>query len=296
MAATEEVASPTKSRTDRTLRLPDGRTLGYAEYGDPSGRPVFFFHTGGMSRLLGRLTDQTASRLGIRIIAPDRPGIGLSDYQAGRTLLDWPKDVIRLAEHLNLDRFAVLGHSAGTPHVCACASAIPDRLTAAAIVGCVGPPEAPTAGMFVPFALLRRFPRLYGWSFAMMGRGARKDPDRAVEKFAKAPFLAEVDRTVAARPENHKVLAEATFEAHRPGSRGLAWDAALLVRPWGFRMQDITMPIRLWHGEADGMAPIAQARYVAGLLPNCVAMFYPDEGHLSVLVNHLEDILAATGG
>jgi len=219
--------------------------------------------------------------------------MGLSDRQAGRTLLDWPKDVIHLADHLGVDRFAVVGHSAGTPHVCACASAIPDRLTAAAIVGCVGPPEAPTTGMFVLFALLRRFPRLYGWSFAMMGRGARKDPDRAVEKFAKAPFLAEVDRAVLARPEIHKIFAAASFEAYRSGSRGLAWDAALLARPWGFRLQDITMPIRLWHGEADGMAPVAQARYVASLIPTCVATFYPDEGHVSVLVNHLDDILAA---
>ncbi len=207
MAAVKEFASPSPSRTDRTLLLPDGRTLGYAEYGDPSGKPVFFFHTGGETRLLASLTDQTAYRLGIRIIAPDRPGMGLSNRKAGRTLLDWPKDVIHLADHLGIDRFAIVGHSAGAAHVCACASAIPERLATAAIVSCVGPPEAPATGMFVLFALLRPFPRLFGWLFAMMGRSARKKPEGAVDKFAKAPFLPKADRAVLARPDIRQIFA-----------------------------------------------------------------------------------------
>jgi pimeloyl-ACP methyl ester carboxylesterase len=105
-----------KDGVDRTIRLLDGRRLGYAEWGDPGGRPLFFFHGWPGSRIEGYLGDEAARARGVRLIAIDRPGMGLSDFQQHRTLVDWPDDVVQVAAALGLNRFAVLGISGGGPY------------------------------------------------------------------------------------------------------------------------------------------------------------------------------------
>ena len=282
-------------RSRHTLRLKDGRLLGYAEYGAPSGKPLLFFHGGGGSRLLGELADEPARRLGLRVIAPDRPGIGLSDDQPGRSLLQWPEDVRQLAERLGLGHFAVLGLSNGGPFVAACARAIPGRLTAAVIVSGLGPAGTPTEGQqpvtrFL-LGLSRRYPTLYGALFAAMVRRGRRRPDRFVEQFFVGWPAA--DREALARPHLGAIVTNAIFEGYRRGGRAVGWDVALTTRTWGFRLEDVPTRIHLWHGEADTIVPPATARYVAAAIPDCVATYCPGEGHLSVLINRLNEILEA---
>src|SRR5215211_6909814 len=139
---------------DRVMRLTDGRRLGYAEYGDPTGRPVFFFHGFGTSRVICPRDDELARNLGARLIAVDRPGIGWSDALPGRRLLDWPTDVAQLANQLGLDRFAIVGWSGGGPYAAACGHALADRVR---VVGLVSSP-APISGV-KKADYLRRFDR-----------------------------------------------------------------------------------------------------------------------------------------
>ncbi len=133
------------SRTDQQIKLQDGRNLGYAEFGPPKGTPIFYFHGFPSSRLDWQLfcDDDTLAELNIRVIAPDRPGYGLSDYQPDRRLIDWPNDVIELANTLQIDRFAVLGISGGGPYAIACANGISERLIRVGIVCGMGPADAP---------------------------------------------------------------------------------------------------------------------------------------------------------
>ncbi len=127
-----------------TLQLNDGRSLGYAEFGDPGGKPVFFFHGTPGSRLF-RPPDEITRKIGVRLITADRPGYGLSTFQPGRRILDWPADIAQLASHLGIHKFAVSGHSGGGPYVAACAYAIPERLTVAAVLSGAGPADSPGA-------------------------------------------------------------------------------------------------------------------------------------------------------
>src|SRR5690242_10978716 len=121
-------------RDSHVTVLPDGRDLGWMELGTSSGSPVFAFHGTPGSRLQFEIDDAPIRAAGLRLICPDRPGYGLSTFQPGRRLTDWPADVAYLADHLDIDRFAVLGTSGGGPHAAVCAALLGNRVTAAAIV------------------------------------------------------------------------------------------------------------------------------------------------------------------
>jgi pimeloyl-ACP methyl ester carboxylesterase len=284
----------TAPRIDATLALRDGRTLGYAEYGDPKGQPGFYFHGHPGSRLEARLAHEAAAPRGVRIIALDRPGYGRSDFQPGRKILDWPNDVVEAADALGIERFGVLGASGGGPYALACAHVIPERLTNASVVSGVGPYEAPgaTDGMRwknrVGFQLGARFPALARFIMWSMARKMRRDPEATVAAVARA--MSQQDAETIRRPEVREALAADISEAFRQGSQGPAWDVVLLGGPWGFRLEEVKMRVYLWQGEADVLVPPAMGRHLAERLPNCRARFFPGEGHLLV-IDHMAEIL-----
>ena len=281
-------------RTDEALTLRDGRTLGYAEYGCPEGEPGFYFHGHPGSRLEAQFAHEAAALKGLRIIALDRPGYGRSGFQPGRKILDWPNDVAEAADALGIQRFAVLGGSGGGPYALACARAIPERLTKAGVVSGVGPYDAPgaTEGMRwqnrVGFQFGARFPTLARFIMWSMERQVRRDPVRTVEAVAQA--MSSVDAEIVRRPEVRQALAAIISEAFRQGSEGAAWDVVLLGRPWGFRLEEITTTVYLWHGEADMLVPPGMGRHQAEQIPNCHARFFTGEGHLLV-IDHMPEII-----
>jgi pimeloyl-ACP methyl ester carboxylesterase len=284
------------------LTLHDGRRLGYAEYGDPDGPTGLYFHGHPGSRLEPRFADEAAAGAGLRIVALDRPGYGLSDFHSGRQILDWPADVAEVADALGLERFAVLGSSGGGPYALACAHALPERVSKAGVISGVGPYDAPgtTDGMRwqnrVGFQLGARFPPLARFVMASMARQLRRRPDRTLDAIAQA--MSPSDAEVARRPEVREILAADIAEAFRQGSRGAALDVVLLGRPWGFRLDEVGMPVYLWQGEEDVLVPPAMGRHLAARLPDCRAAFLPGEGHL-LFVDHMAEIveaLASPGG
>ena len=276
-------------RLNLSVRLTDGRTLGYAEYGDPDGKPLFFFHGGGSSRLLGELYHEPAIRHGVRVLSPDRPGMGLSDPKPHRRLLDWPTDVVQLADGLGMQRFAAMGFSAGGPHVLACAKVIPERLTAAILVGCPVPGTS-LPGIPLMLRLNLMFPRFGGRMFANAMAEFVRDPVKAAQK--AGPWFCEADMRLWADPDFGRISYEATRESIRRGRQGVAEDVALVFGRWGFDLGEIKARVHLWHGEEDRLAPVAFGRRAASVLPDCVATFCPGEGHPSTLVNRTDEVLS----
>jgi pimeloyl-ACP methyl ester carboxylesterase len=278
----------------RTVRLRDGRRLGYAEWGDPGGRPLLYFHGWPGSRVEGRLGDEAARANGIRLLALDRPGMGLSDHRPRRTLVDWPDDVLQVAAVLGLDRFGVLGISGGGPYAAACAWKLSDRLMGAGMVSCLAPLDVPgvIAGMGrrnrLSLQLVGRLGVLRRVLMARMAVSVRRRPDRVLERGVGAA----VDKQYLDRPDVRRRLVESLSEAFRSGSRGPAWEMGLYARPWGFRLEDIRTPVYLSHGEQDANAPVTMGRYLATVIPECRATFYPGEGHLH-FVDRLPGIFAA---
>lgn len=279
-------------RSGKTIRLPGGRSIGYDEYGTPDGPPVFLFHGNPGSRLDALYAGRAAlDSLPGRLIAPDRPGIGLSDPQPHRQIADWPADVNQLADALGIEHYAVVGGSTGGPYALACARLSPQRITAAGVISSLAPPEGPpatrpagTAGLY--FKLARRVPPLFRAQLWLMAKGLN-DPARMVRETTKS--MPGPDRALLAEPEAQEALIASLAEGLRtPG--GLAQDAALAARPWGFVLQEILLPVHIWHGEADGNSPVAAARYLAQIIPNSRPHFLPDEGHFSML-RHLPEMV-----
>ena len=279
-----------------TLRLEDGRLLGYAVYGDPEGWPIFYFHGFPGSRLEAQLADRVAARMGIRLIALDRPGFGLSDFKPRRTIFEWPDDVVKIADALGINRFATIGVSGGGPYAAACALKIPQRLTAVAIVCGLGPLDTPngTDRMIrtnhLIFFLGRRLPWLAKISLWRIAYQVRRNPEGTLRRMIVA--LPDPDKAVLARLEVKTAMKDNVVEAFRGGSRGAACELLLYTRPWGFLLQDIATRVNLWHGEQDVSVPPTMGQYQARTIPNCRAIFYPGEGHFSLVINHMEEVLS----
>ena len=282
-------------RKDETLRLRDGRALAYAEYGDRNGCPVMLFHGNPSSRLSWGLIPNSPFRPHLRLIAPDRPGFGRSDFQPGRQLLDWPNDVCELADALGLNRFTVLGVSGGGPATLACTWKIPERLTAAGVVSSPCPTDV--AGVTEKmsrtnrtlFFLTQHAPPLVRLNMAFLAYLARRD--RLVERLVYK--MANVDKAMVERPEIREYLAMGFAEALRQGGAGSAHELVINHgRPWGFALEDIHIGVHLWQGEEDPSVPPAMGRYLAQTIPNCKATFIPGAGHLWI-VDHVGEVLDA---
>lgn len=290
----ESAAQETQPRA-RSVTLGDGRALAYAEWGDPSGTPVLFFHGSQSSRLERHPDDSIARARNVRLITIDRPGHGLSDFQPDRTLLDWPGDAAALADALGLDRFAVMGMSAGGPYALACALKMPERLTSATIIASAAPLDVPEVRAHLPRQLKTMFgvAHIAPWLVSAMLSRARKkalaDPVKAVEPALKQ--FSAPDQAVLARPEIRAVLPSMYAEAYRLDQRGPAWEVThTMSRPWGFRVEDVRMHVNLWQGEADNNVPVEWGRWFAATLPDCTAHFLPGEGHL-LIFDHWGEIL-----
>jgi len=278
------------------VRLQDGRTLACLELGDPAGPPVLYFHGYPGLRLEARVAAAAAARLGLRLLALDRPGFGQSTFQPGRTIGGWAADVAAVADQLSLGRFSIIGISGGGPYALACAALLSHRLARVALVCPLAPLDVADgkAGMLrqdrALLGLAAHAPPLARGVVHILVRWMRGDVERYL-RFMMAGMLSP-DRDLFADPDYRSLVLASTAEALRQGGRGPAWELTLMARPWDLRLQDVAMPVSLWQGLADQILPAAMARHLAAALPACSARFLPEEGHLSLVVRHIGEVLA----
>jgi pimeloyl-ACP methyl ester carboxylesterase len=268
------------------INLAYGRKLSYACYGEPDGKPVFLFHGLPGSRFF-RHPDPTATQtLNLRIIVPDRPGMGKSEFKTGRTILDWPDDITTLADTLGIERFAIAGYSGGGPYAAACAYAIPERLSAVGIISGIGPIEAPDAlkGMLSSNRIGYSVGTLMPWSlwrfvFRFYYRRMATNPTKMAKMEKQEP---QADHEIFSQPGIKDILIENFRGAFHQGTDGPALDGWLMTKPWGFLLEEIKAPVYIWQGEIDVIVTLAMAQYMANKIPECKTSFLPEEGHLLI--------------
>jgi pimeloyl-ACP methyl ester carboxylesterase len=283
---------------ERCVQLGDGREIWLSSSGPEDGSPVVYLHGCPGSRLddsPGR--DAILDRLRVRAITVERPGYGRSSPCRGRRVVDYVEDLRAVADHAQIDRFALLGYSAGGPYAMAAAARLGERVTAVATISSVGRPGWPGAleGMARGERTLHRLiglsPRLVQLYFAFAKRLAARDPERFLREFEKE--LSDTDRELYARPEIREQVLRAAREGLRQGAAGAAEDwAEFARRPWGFDPTELDRPVHLWFATADRIVPVAQGRHLASLLPDPVVHEIVGEGHLLPFA-HLEDVLSA---
>jgi len=275
--------------------LADERKLAYAEFGRADGFPIMYFHGAPSCRLEPLFVgDDVWARLGLRVIAPDRPGMGLSDFQPDRKFSDWPSDITSLADALGLNQFSVMGFSGGAGYAAVCAARIPERLKNVVIVSGGWRMDWPEArnNLRGSYRLVQFFARRAPFLLQVMlkAMAASSGGDSAKELPRMKKIFPPPDYEALAQPGRVEALGQGIREAMRQGTKGPAWDMRLYVREFGFRAEDVRMPLTLYHGRQDVNVPFALAQRVASELPNARLISYEDEAHLSTLCNHVDEI------
>ena len=278
------------------FRRENGAAVAFTEYGDPQGAPVFFCHGWPSSRTMAELTDEAAGKLGLRIISADRPGIRDSNFHPDRTLVDWPPLLRELSAHLGIDKFRVLAISGGAPYAYVAAWMLPEQVQAIAVVS--GAP--PIAELQDRSGLLTLYNRLLAL------RGTRPGLLRALFHIARPfasmklpirvrPLLLRVlqpcDANVLRDSKSFEACFESARQAWRSSAAGVMADAEIYATPWGFSLEEVRVPVRLWHGKKDRTFSFRLAEEIATRLPNCEFHLVEDAGHYSLPIRHTQEIL-----
>lgn len=271
------------------LQLADGRQLGVAEFGQPDGWPVLWFHgTPGARKQVPFVAREYAMQHGLRVIGIERPGIGLSTPHLYANVAAWGTDMEELADRLALDHFGLIGLSGGGPYVLATAHHLPERVAAGAVFGGVAPthgevaPEGGLTNLAVPAE------RVLSFLHKPVGKGFSRFI-KALHPFADPIFDALVkyvpghETEMLGRPALRAMFIDDLLTGSKESMQATVHDIILFARPWGFSLNDIQVPIHFWQGTADPLVPLHHAQAMADAIPDAGLTVRPEEGHLSGL-------------
>ena len=283
---------------DHLLELDDGRTIGYATWGDPEGTLVFFAHgTPGSRRVRCPSLDDPAwlTQRRLRFIGVDRPGYGNSGPRPEAGLLDCAEDFVRVADRLSIERFSAIGFSGGGPYALALGALVPERIGGVAVVSGLGMLDRPEAfeGMneanAADFEMARESPEVLATEIDEAARDLRENSWGNVSEISDE--LPEGDRRILEQPDAQAFFFGPSQEAVRQGASGWVDDHLRFVRPWPFRLDGIVgVDVRFYHGEDDVLVPAHHAKHLAERIPGSRLQLYPGEGHFSI-DRHIKQIV-----
>lgn len=278
------------------VKAPDGRQLSTQVYGDPDGKPVFLLHGTPGSRLGPHPRAAVLHRLGVQLIAFDRPGYGKSDRLEGRRVADAATDVLAIADAYGLDKFAVVGRSGGGPHALACAALLPDRVTKTAVLVGLAPRGAHgldwydgmTQSNVSEHAAAANGPEGLAAMTEAAADAVRADPASLLVSLQDQ--MPDSDRRVVADPGIRAMLLQTYAEGLRTSADGWIDDVLAFYLSWGFDPAMVTVPVLLWHGAVDNLSPVSHAMWLADHIASATVVIQAGAAHFSAL-DVLPDIL-----
>lgn len=285
-----------RPKLEGNIAVGDDRQLGFAEFGDPQGRAIFWLHgTPGARRQIPTEARVYAEENNIRLIGVDRPGIGSSTPYQYDTVVAFADDLRTVADTLGIDKMAVVGLSGGGPYTLGCAAAMPDRVVVAGVLGGVAPTigaDAAHGGVMalgtLVAPLLQRVGlpiRLAAVALIWMIR-----PVAEPALYAYARISPEADRRLLVRPEFKAMFLDDLLNGSRKQLAAPFADVVVFARDWGFRLEQVKVPVRWWHGDRDHIVPFAHGQHVVSRLPDAELYHLPGESHLAGL-GRAEEIL-----
>ncbi|MFP3727687.1 alpha/beta hydrolase [Priestia filamentosa] len=294
---------------ENIMTLSDGRKLGFSVYGDKKGLPLFLFHGTPGSRIWFLEDDKIAHRLGIYLIATDRPGYGLSDKKVSRKILEYSSDIEELADYLQLDKFSVLGVSGGGAYATAVSYYLPHRVRLCILVSTATPflDGKPSKAMAKENRLAFFLTNYFPWLLKLANNYQKKLIDKNPEKYKATlkkggSHLSEWDNKMLLVEEVLENGVIHSKEAYRQGVNEVIYESKLLTKDWGFKLEEIKTPIKIWHGEDDTLSPVSEVKALEKRLLNIESHYIENGGHFltendevweSILTNIMEHFNSA---
>ena len=278
-----------KPRVEGTVGLPDGRRMGFAEFGDPSGRAVVWLHgTPGARRQIPHEARLLARSRGVRLIGIDRPGIGSSTRHVYPQIRSFAPDLETVVDALGIDDMAMIGLSGGGPYALAAGVHMPARVKVIGVLGGVAPTQGPDAidgglvGVGVRLAWALRWGRVpIGVALANLIKAVRPLASPALDVYAL--MSPEGDRRLLSRPEIKAMFLDDLLHGSRRQLHAPIADVLAFTREWGFLASDVAVPVVWWHGDADHIIPFGHGVHMVSRLPCAELRVLPGESHLAGL-------------
>ncbi|WP_435771745.1 alpha/beta fold hydrolase [Nocardioides sp. SYSU DS0651] len=280
---------PERPTLEGSVAVRDGRRLSFAEYGAHRGPAIVWMHgTPGARRQIPVDARAYAQEHGVRLIGIDRPGIGSSTPHVYRSLLDWTDDLALLLDALAIDTLRVIGLSGGGPYALAAGAAMPDRVHGVGVLGGVAPTrgaDAAAGGVIqlavhaAPLLAAGRVP--LGLALTTAIRAVRPLGGPALDLYAAVQPAG--DKRMLARPEFRAMFLDDLLNGSRFQITAPLADLLLFTQDWGFRLEDVTVPVRWWHGDDDHIVPLRHGRHCVDRLPDATLTTIDGESHLGGL-------------
>lgn len=283
---------------ERTVQTADGRTLAVEQTGDPEGLPVLVHMGTPNSRHLYGPTTADAAARGLRLISYDRPGYGGSTPNPGRDVAACAADARAICAALGIDRAAMWGISGGGPHLLACAALLPDLVVAAASLASPAPYGAEGLDWFDGMGADNADD--YKLQFADPAAARAKMENDRLEAMAQSPEDAGSAFPSLLSPADAAVLTGALAEylvtssqaGLAPGAEGWWEDSVALGGPWGFGLDQITVPVLVVHGDQDQFVPFGHGEWIAAHVPGAEAWLLEGDGHLTLMEQKVGEVHA----
>ena len=282
-----EIARP---KLEGKIAVGSDRQIGFAEFGDPQGRAIFWLHgTPGARRQIPVEARLYAEANQIRLVGVDRPGIGASTPHEYHRVIDFADDLRTIADTLGIDKMAVIGLSGGGPYTLGCAAAMPERIIAVGVLGGVAPTRGSDAigGGLMGNVGLPAAPVLerVGAPLSRVATGLIRliKPVAEPVLYLYASISPEGDRRLLERPEFKAMFLDDLLNGSRKQLAAPFADVVVFARDWGFRLDEVKVPVRWWHGDRDHIVPYAHGEHVVAMLPDAELYSLPGESHLGGL-------------
>ncbi|WP_283614251.1 alpha/beta fold hydrolase [Mycolicibacterium poriferae] len=282
-----EIARP---KLEGKIAVGSDRQIGFAEFGDPQGRAIFWLHgTPGARRQIPVEARLYAEANQIRLVGVDRPGIGASTPHEYHRVIDFADDLRTIADTLGIDKMAVIGLSGGGPYTLGCAAAMPERIIAVGVLGGVAPTRGGDAigGGLMGNVGLPAAPVLerVGAPLSRVATGLIRliKPVAEPVLYLYASISPEGDRRLLERPEFKAMFLDDLLNGSRKQLAAPFADVVVFARDWGFRLDEVKVPVRWWHGDRDHIVPYAHGEHVVAMLPDAELYSLPGESHLGGL-------------
>ncbi len=282
-----EIARP---KLEGNVAVGSDRRLGFAEFGDPQGRAIFWLHgTPGGRRQIPVEARLYAEEKDIRLIGVDRPGIGSSTPHEYPKVIDFAEDLRTIADTLGIDKMEIIGLSGGGPYTLGCAAAMPDRVIAAGVLGGVAPTRGSDSvggglmgNLGIPVApVLEKAGGPLSLAATALIRLVKPIAEPALDLYARVS--PEGDRRLLVRPEFKAMFLDDLLNGSRKQLAAPFADIVVFARDWGFRLDEVEVPVRWWHGDCDHIVPFAHGQHVVALLRDAELRTLPGESHLGGL-------------